>query len=90
MKRREPVRKDEVFAVVADEIRKMAENSMQSVNHIKTILREIHSVINQIVDSMNVSAQLGERQAAATEEISASMQQLATSASDIERISEVV
>jgi hypothetical protein len=36
------------------------------------------------------TAQLGERQAAATEEISASMQQLASSANDVERIAEIV
>lgn len=75
------------FAVVAEEIRKMADNSSQAVTDIKDILNTIRQENELMVDTIIRTAQLGERQAAATEEVSASMQQLASSASDIEGIS---
>ncbi len=78
------------FAVVADEIRKMADNSTHAVKDIKAILLSIQNETGEMIKTLEMSAQLGERQAAATEEISASMQQLAASASDVERISEIV
>jgi hypothetical protein len=74
------------FAVVADEIRKMATNSAESVNNIKTILDSIHSQTSAVVKTIANAAQLGERQAAATEEISATMQQLTSTATEVERI----
>lgn len=76
------------FAVVAEEIRKMAVNSTQAVTDIKDILSVIQQENATMVDSIIETAQLGDRQAAATEEISASMEQLASSAADIERIAQ--
>lgn len=78
------------FAVVADEIRKMADNSAKSVKDIKTILEKIQDEAKQIVDTLTQTAIVGERQAAVSEEISASMEQLATSAQNIEKIAEIV
>lgn len=78
------------FAVVAGEIRKMADNSAHAVKDIKTILTSIQNETSGIMTRLNSTALLGERQAAATEEISASMQQLASSAAGIEKIAEVV
>lgn len=78
------------FAVVADEIRKMAVNSAQSVKDIRTILHSIHDQTKSVVDIIANSAELGERQAASTEEIGASMEQLASSTSEIERIASSV
>lgn len=78
------------FAVVAEEIRKMADNSAKAVQDIKAILNSINSDTKIIVEQIISTAQLGERQAAATEEISASMQQLASSASDVEKIAEII
>lgn len=75
------------FAVVAEEIRKMAVNSSKAVTDIKDILDAIRAENEYTVNNMAATAQLGERQAAATEEISASMEQLASSATDIKRIS---
>lgn len=75
------------FAVVAEEIRKMADNSSQAVTDIKDIVNTIRLENELMVDIIIRTAQLGERQAAATEEVSASMQQLASSASEIEGIS---
>jgi methyl-accepting chemotaxis protein len=78
------------FAVVADEIRKMADNSATSVKDIKSILHAIQNEVVQIVDTITQTAVVGERQAAASEEISASMEQLAASAQNVERIAEIV
>lgn len=78
------------FAVVAEEIRKMADNCGNAVKDIKVIIGTIQKDTAMMVEEVIDTAQLGERQAAATEEISASMQQLASSANDIERIAEIV
>ncbi len=74
------------FAVVADEIRKMATNSAESVANIRTILNGIQSRTATVATTIANATQLGERQAAATEEISATMQQLTSTATEIERI----
>ncbi len=78
------------FAVVADEIRKMAVNSAQSVKDIRNILQSIHGQTKSVVDIITMTTELGERQAAATEEIGATMQQLASTASEIEKIANAV
>jgi len=78
------------FAVVADEIRKMAVNSADAVKDIKKILTAIQEDTDGVVSTLVTTAELGERQAAATEEISASMQQLTATATDVERIAEIV
>jgi hypothetical protein len=78
------------FAVVAEEIRNMAVNSGQSVKDIKAILNSIQNKTTKMVNTIKITAELGERQAAATEEISASMQQIASTASDVEQISKIL
>lgn len=78
------------FAVVASEIRKMADNSTQAVNDIKAILNNISNDTNVIAKQISDAALLGERQAVATEEISASMQQLASSATEVEKVAQIV
>lgn len=78
------------FAVVADEIRKMAANSAESLTNIKAILENIHGRTEIMMKTIINAAQLGDRQAAATEEISATMQQLTTTATEVERIAATV
>ncbi|MDR3589391.1 MAG: methyl-accepting chemotaxis protein [Negativicutes bacterium] len=78
------------FAVVAEEIRKMADNSAQAVKDIKQILNSIQNETTGIMNRLTATAQLGEQQAAATEEISASMEQLASAAAGIGKIAELV
>lgn len=77
------------FAVVAEEIRKMAINSAEAVKNIKGILQNIQKETNLLVSTVTSTAGVGERQAAATEEISASLQQLASAASDVERVAKL-
>ncbi len=76
------------FAVVAEEIRKMAANSTQSVEEIRKILQTIQNETQFVVKTVISTAELGERQAAATEEIAASMNNLAMSASEVEKVAE--
>jgi uncharacterized protein YukE len=78
------------FAVVADEIRKMAVNCAQSVNDIKKILQNIHDETTAIVTTIASSAALSERQAVATGQVGATMQQLAVSASEIEKVADTM
>ncbi len=78
------------FSVVASEIRKMADNSSDAVKSIKTILQSVKTETVTVVNTLTNTAMLGERQAAAAEEISASMEELASSATEVERISEIV
>lgn len=75
------------FAVVADEIRKMAVNSEQSVKEIKQIISGIELQTKDMIDKIDNTVSLGERQAAATEEITASMQELAQVAETIDKAS---
>jgi hypothetical protein len=78
------------FAVVAEEIRKMAINSAQSATEIKNILRGIHNETKNVVSTIASAADLSERQAAATNEISATMQSISATANDIERIADTL
>ena len=78
------------FAVVAGEIGKMAENSDQAVKKIKEILLAIQQDSDSMVLTIAETASLGERQASATEEISVTMQNLALSAANIEKIAEII
>jgi hypothetical protein len=78
------------FAVVAEEIRKMADNSAQSVKDIKAILTSIYRDTDGIVKTIVQTAQLSERQAAAAEEIAASMEQLSLSANYVQKIAEII
>ncbi|HWQ61900.1 MAG TPA: methyl-accepting chemotaxis protein [Negativicutes bacterium] len=78
------------FAVVADEIRKMADNSAKSVSDIKDILRNIQGEIRKVVDIVATTAEQGETQVVTTDNIRATMQDLAVSAAEIEKIAEIV
>ncbi|MTV47366.1 hypothetical protein GJ688_00035 [Heliobacillus mobilis] len=74
------------FAVVAEEIRKMADNSGKAVKDINQILIQIQRDVKEMVQVLSETSGIGERQAAATEEISASMEQLVVAADQIEKI----
>jgi methyl-accepting chemotaxis protein len=78
------------FAVVADKIREMAENSTDSVKNIRKIIVTIQKEIKSLVNIVDKTVELGQQQASATEEIESVMQQLATTASDVEKIAEII
>lgn len=78
------------FAVVAEEIRKMAVNSADAVKDIKAILNNIQTESENLKKTVQKNVLMAERQAAATEQIAASMQSLAASANDVEKVARVI
>ena len=74
------------FAVVAEEIRKMAENSSQSVKQIREILNRIRDSVLSMEKKVNDSSEVSQRQAAASQEIASTVQQFASSLDKIDRI----
>jgi len=78
------------FGVVAQEIRKMSVSSASSAKEIEGILLKIKESINLIDQTLFDCLSQSERQAAATEEISATMNQLAASAVEIEKIARLI
>lgn len=78
------------FSVVAEEIRKLATNSTNSVKEIKVILQSIKTQSAKMVESINQIAGVGERQAAATEEIAAVIEQFANNVTAINEIAKMI
>lgn len=78
------------FGIVAQEIRKMSVSSASSAKEITGILERIKKNIHQMDATLLECLAQSERQAAATEEITASMQQLAASAAEIEKIARLI
>ena len=76
------------FSVVAEEIRKMADNSSSAVKDIKAIIQQIQAESMNIVSHITEAAKVGEHQAASSHEISTTMEQLAASAMNVEKIAE--
>lgn len=76
------------FEVVANEIRQMAENSSNSVEEIKEIIETIKEKTSQISEEVPKVLEISQHQAAATEEISSSVQSLTSYVEDIENISQ--
>lgn len=68
------------FSVVANEIRKMAANSATAIKDVESILNKIKEKIEIIDEKINETTAIGQQQAAATEELSCAMQELAGSA----------
>lgn len=78
------------FAVVAEEIRKMAMNSAASTQDIKKILQKMQNDINAINLKLGECIGRSEHQVLATEQISSAIQNLAGSASEIDKLSQVI
>ncbi|MEK5235238.1 methyl-accepting chemotaxis protein [Paenibacillus sp. FSL L8-0470] len=78
------------FGIVAQEIRKMSVSSASSAKEIASILQAIKKNITLMDATLLDCLAQSERQAAATEQITASMQQLAASAVEIEKIARLI
>ncbi|MBW6409286.1 methyl-accepting chemotaxis protein [Clostridium weizhouense] len=68
------------FSVVSNEIRKLSQSSSQSINEINQILSDIQNSINKIYNRFNASNSLLDRQASGLEEITATVQELNSTA----------
>ncbi|MGE5415157.1 MAG: methyl-accepting chemotaxis protein [Acidobacteriota bacterium] len=61
------------FTVVADEVRKLAENSTASVEKIAPVLGNIENSMKIITEGVEAAGEITQRQAASTQEVSASI-----------------
>jgi hypothetical protein len=76
------------FAVVAEEIRKMAMNSSKAVDDIRNLLAVINADAQKSVQGIKRLTSAGEGQAATTQEISASLEQLTAIAADVKGVAQ--
>ncbi|HHW41935.1 MAG TPA: chemotaxis protein [Syntrophomonadaceae bacterium] len=74
------------FAVVADEVRKLAEDSAVSAEQIGSILRNIEKSVGEILTEVDETAGVSERQAASTEQMAATIEQLGRLAGNLEEV----
>lgn len=74
------------FSVVAQEVRKLAENSSLSADQIGEILHNIEISVGRIIEGSEKSAAAIEKQAAITQEVAAGTQKLSQSAADLSRL----
>ena len=74
------------FGVVADQIRKLSEESKNTVPKIKQMTDQIKKTVEETSRKSLVSLRSSEEQAAATEEMTTSIQQIIAMANDLNRI----
>lgn len=75
------------FGVVAEEIRKLSDDSKRTADQIRTLTKTIENKIGTTISNANVALQASEEQAAATEEITARLEELASVSEVLENIS---
>lgn len=78
------------FSVVANEIQKMSETSNDSVTNIKKILETINNVASELNEKVNEATDISNTQASATEQISASAEELSSCTSNITEIAKLI
>lgn len=76
------------FGVVAEEIRKLANNSSESVKNIESVLKIMIAAMNDIKSQSSSIDKATQEQVAITEEISASMEEIAAMANEIQDFTE--
>lgn len=78
------------FGVVAEEIRKLADNSAASTKQIEMILKELRDLFQNVSEHAGLTEQIGADQAAASEEISATMQEVAAVVDSLTELSRIL
>lgn len=78
------------FAVVADEIRKMAENSAKSVNDSKNLISAINFKVNHLMSKVEELTNVALTQAAANQEMTATIQTFAATTHTMRKVSEII
>lgn len=75
------------FGVVADEIRKLSDQSKSTVPKIKTLTDKIKAKVNECSEKSESSLSSSQEQAAATEEVTASIEEITSMAEELNKIS---
>ncbi|HWP97833.1 MAG TPA: methyl-accepting chemotaxis protein [Syntrophomonadaceae bacterium] len=76
------------FGVVAEEIRKLSDESKDTVVKIRGLINEIKSKVDETIKSSEITLRSTEEQAAATQEMSASIQEIAAMANELEKMAQ--
>lgn len=71
------------FAVVAQEMQNLAQNSANATESINTILQEIQQSIQKVIDGINQSAVISNKQAGTMQDIIKVVQEVQTSSADL-------
>lgn len=75
------------FGVVAEEIRKLSEESKSTVPKIKELTDNIKNTVDKVITQSNSSLSSSQEQAAASEEITASIEEITSMAEELNRVS---
>lgn len=75
------------FGVVAEEIRKLSEQSKSTVPKIKKLTDEIREKVNESSEKSKGSLESSQEQAAATEEVTASIEEITSMSEELNKIS---
>jgi len=78
------------FGVVAEEIRKLSDDSRQTVEKIRDYTREINDKLEETSSLSEASVRISEEQAAATQELNASIEEILALAQELDAISRIV
>lgn len=76
------------FGVVAEEIRKLSDESKSTVSKIKNLTDTIQDKVQETMKNSNLTLRSTEEQAAASEEISASIEEITSMSEQLHRIAE--
>lgn len=78
------------FGVVAEEIRKLSDQSKQTADQIRQLTKSIQVSVDQAEQGTSISLKASEEQAAATQEVTASIEELTSMATELERIAKTL
>ncbi len=78
------------FGVVAEEIRKLSDESKDTVSKIRGLTDAIKVKIEETIKGSSVTLRSSEEQAAATEEVTAQVEEMTSMAEELEKIARVV
>jgi methyl-accepting chemotaxis protein len=78
------------FSVVAGEMRKLSQMSTESAKKISQILMEMRRSIDEITKEINSTNEVAESQAAATEEITATLEEITTNSKELVNIAKIL
>lgn len=74
------------FGVVAEEIRKLSDESKETVVTIRSLIDRIKNEVRETVDNSQVTVNASQEQAAATQEITASIEEITSMAEELDRM----